>query len=474
MDGKYLHRSGDLSNGVNRRGAVALCRETRPLGREMSGSVWITRDRLVRRLAGFLLVVAVCGCGPGTAPTDTPGEEPSAAIGDSTTTTERETTALVPPPTSLSTIPDDESSTPITQPETPTAALTLETLTLGIELPWQWGHWTVDEFGYSTEFSVRYDGDHLFGIYPFGETVPLTGDSETSLGEEAIRAELRGRLNGDGFSHTIEPVEFFGQPALLSVWVSPAEGPTEDAFVELYFRRAGRSWAFLSASSHEWDDIDARAVAAFATVFREFIAAFAHGPGAASSLSPPPVDALGEVPSGKLCGDLSAAGFSYREAVAYWMSEGMPATMDADGNGVPCEAVYPAFAVEIVYGDPTWPNVEFVITVADDGNRRFTATGGAVDAGVVCPSGTAYQIEAADWGWVDEYVCTDATGGFTIELRDHLHVAEVTCATWSIDLAGGSGAYEYLHAGGGAASSITPAGHQEDHLYGRIAINPVG
>jgi hypothetical protein len=44
--------------------------------------------------------------------------------------------------------------------------------------------------------------------------------------------------------------------------------------------------------------------------------------------------------SGLFCRDLVARGASYAEAVRYWWYYGMPARMDADKNGVPCETVY--------------------------------------------------------------------------------------------------------------------------------------
>jgi hypothetical protein len=37
---------------------------------------------------------------------------------------------------------------------------------------------------------------------------------------------------------------------------------------------------------------------------------------------------------------------SYGLAVFYWLTEGRPERMDADGNGRPCETVYPADEVQ--------------------------------------------------------------------------------------------------------------------------------
>jgi len=48
---------------------------------------------------------------------------------------------------------------------------------------------------------------------------------------------------------------------------------------------------------------------------------------------------------GLFCRDLFAAGYSYGEAVDYWYSEGQPARMDDDMNGIPCETVYPPSVV---------------------------------------------------------------------------------------------------------------------------------
>ncbi|HMJ77450.1 MAG TPA: hypothetical protein VK507_15835 [Iamia sp.] len=67
----------------------------------------------------------------------------------------------------------------------------------------------------------------------------------------------------------------------------------------------------------------------------------------------PPVTAspgAGELPAGLLCRDLLAQGVDYDLAVAYWLQEGRPPQNDEDLDGVPCETVYPATAVEAVWG----------------------------------------------------------------------------------------------------------------------------
>ena len=51
---------------------------------------------------------------------------------------------------------------------------------------------------------------------------------------------------------------------------------------------------------------------------------------------------------GLFCRDVEAAGYSFEEALAYWIREGRPARMDADGNGIPCETLYSAGEINSV------------------------------------------------------------------------------------------------------------------------------
>lgn len=47
------------------------------------------------------------------------------------------------------------------------------------------------------------------------------------------------------------------------------------------------------------------------------------------------------LPSGLLCRDLADRGYDVYEAIDYYLVQGLPDRMDADGNGIPCETVYP-------------------------------------------------------------------------------------------------------------------------------------
>lgn len=46
------------------------------------------------------------------------------------------------------------------------------------------------------------------------------------------------------------------------------------------------------------------------------------------------------LPSGLLCRDLKAQGYTWANAIDYWNYWGQPDNMDIDLNGIPCETVY--------------------------------------------------------------------------------------------------------------------------------------
>lgn len=61
---------------------------------------------------------------------------------------------------------------------------------------------------------------------------------------------------------------------------------------------------------------------------------------------------ISNLDSGLFCRDVSALGYGYADAVAYWTREGQPDRMDADMNGIPCETVYDHAAVVAFWGEP--------------------------------------------------------------------------------------------------------------------------
>ena len=218
---------------------------------------------------------------PVTAATVEPPATTSSAHSTSTTTT---ATTASPTVASTSTTEPASSNRNMTGDESGDTVVTLRILTEGVRLPWRSGSWTIDEFGYESQFAVLRNGDHLFGIYPEpdGAGAPIPGTGQLPFTEADIVAFCADRMNSLGpngsaldFASTVEEVRFMGRPAMMSVCVGPSEGRIEHAFVELFFgidASAGQ-WIELWASNHEWEDIDAEDVAAFAPVFREFVAA---------------------------------------------------------------------------------------------------------------------------------------------------------------------------------------------------------
>jgi hypothetical protein len=63
-----------------------------------------------------------------------------------------------------------------------------------------------------------------------------------------------------------------------------------------------------------------------------------------------PVRPLADLPNGLYCRDLVARGYTYAEAVWHWDVQGRPARMDASGNGIPCQTVYPRSDVDAYWG----------------------------------------------------------------------------------------------------------------------------
>lgn len=86
--------------------------------------------------------------------------------------------------------------------------------------------------------------------------------------------------------------------------------------------------------------------------------------GASDVALPAPSGTLHYLESGLFCRDLDEYGFGFEDAVRYWWWDGSPGRMDADGNGVPCETVYPA-------ADVTAFSTEYDVTASSfDGIAR--------------------------------------------------------------------------------------------------------
>ena len=88
---------------------------------------------------------------------------------------------------------------------------------------------------------------------------------------------------------------------------------------------------------------------------------------------------------------------------------------------------------------------------------EFTATGPAVDAGLICPAGTSVDVFAKYSGFnaatgymnaqiVKQFTCDDESGEFLVKLQVRIYPGEGTDFNWTI--VGGTGAYEDLHGSG--------------------------
>jgi hypothetical protein len=107
-------------------------------------------------------------------------------------------------------------------------------------------------------------------------------------------------------------------------------------------------------------------------------------PGAAGNSDvalPAPEGSIYFAAAGLFCRDLNERGFTFADAVRYWWWDGRPDRMDADGNGVPCETVYPgsevaAFPVEHGLEGDTYagsPSGEFCRDLSAAGFAYFDA-----------------------------------------------------------------------------------------------------
>jgi hypothetical protein len=179
---------------------------------------------------------------------------------------------------------------------------------------------------------------------------------------------------------------------------------------------------------------------------------------------------------GVACEELATAGYSYAEAAIYWSLHGTPADLDRDANGIPCEGAFSSEDVADVFGPSQGLAVTFDWHLG--GNIPFQAAGPAVDAGVMCPSGTAEFITnpppkrpEAFHRWQDHITCDDGSGTFIVG-ADVFVSTDYEYGIWNI--VGGSGAYATLEGGGTSLTgpiTATSSGWGGDRLTGRITTN---
>ncbi|MCJ7780153.1 MAG: hypothetical protein MUQ27_04955, partial [Acidimicrobiia bacterium] len=170
-------------------------------------------------------------------------------------------------------------------------------------------------------------------------------------------------------------------------------------------------------------------------------------PPVADQESPSERAGIGMLVHGSTCEELATEGYSYAEAVTYWMRYGTPVELDNDDDGLPCEDEYPASTIVGVYGGSDALPVRIVSDLPDA--MAFVATGPAVDAGIVCPEGT---IEFTDYvttpirdgsftRWENRYTCDDGSGAFVLGADVFFdEPGGVNYGIWNI--VSGTGSYE--------------------------------
>ncbi len=179
--------------------------------------------------------------------------------------------------------------------------------------------------------------------------------------------------------------------------------------------------------------------------------------------------AVGTLAEGLSCQELASPGYSYAEAVAYWTRYERSADLDPDGNGLPCEDEYPPSDIATVFDGPEAMSIH-IDSVLDDGT--FLATGPAVDAGIVCPTGTSrYSTQSsptrigAETRREDLFTCDDGTGTFVIGTESFSEADGNWYGIW--DIVSGTGDHLTLAGGGGIAAGPT-AGTWSMDFTGRL------
>ena len=162
---------------------------------------------------------------------------------------------------------------------------------------------------------------------------------------------------------------------------------------------------------------------------------------------------------GLSCEELVELGYEYIETAAHWVRYERPGDLDPDGNGAPCEAYFPVEEVEEIFGGTERLAVE--LTGYDNGT--FSATGPAVDDGVICTSGTLKFLgnpdahPAAVFRWENLHTCDDGSGTFILGVEVfHEDVSGRITGVWDIS----SGTDSYVGLTGGGIVDVTRSGPQ--------------
>lgn len=144
-------------------------------------------------------------------------------------------------------------------------------------------------------------------------------------------------------------------------------------------------------------------------------------------------------------------------------------------------AVVAALAVSAASVEATPPSdVEIEVDTLLAGTGTFTATGGAVDDGVVCATGDTLDVFGKFSGQglngfnvqvVKEFSCDDLSGSFLVKLQVKVFFAGPVLSSFNWTVIGGDGAYADLHGRGNGVGLPPNAGFDILDVYtGRLHI----
>lgn len=108
------------------------------------------------------------------------------------------------------------------------------------------------------------------------------------------------------------------------------------------------------------------------------------------------------------------------------------------------------------------------------GTGTFTASGQAVDDGLICATGDTFDVEVTasgngNWGYnlkvVKKFTCDDVSGSFLVRLQAKVFYAGPLMSSFNWVVIGGDGAYTGLHGSGSGVGLAPNAGFDILDVY---------
>jgi hypothetical protein len=162
---------------------------------------------------------------------------------------------------------------------------------------------------------------------------------------------------------------------------------------------------------------------------------------------------IGALEAGLTCDEIAELGFGYAEAVSYWLRYELTEGYDLDVDGPPCSQAFSEDEIGGVFGEPSALSATIL---ENHPTGTFEVTGPAVDAGLICPTGTLEYTddpgsdEPVLWRWEDLLTCDDGSGAFLIGVDEYIDVNGAMYGVWNI--VSGTDAYVGLQGRGGTDS----------------------